>query len=131
MPPNGGVRRYWPIINRPFLKASFLYLLINFVINLPLPRIRPLKSIIYTSWIKNVSLIMVSSKFYTINYIAGLKHLVLIIAGKLPLAFNNVPLIKSRRYFQNYLRFARDIRAKPRNYLKTGWRNWTTLTIRS
>ena len=123
MPPNDGVRRYRPIINKLFLKANSLYSLISFVINLPLPRIRSLKSITYTSWIKNISLIMVSLKSYIINYIARLKYLVLITVGKLPLTFNNVSFIKLRKYFQNYLRFARDIRAKPRNYLKTSWQN--------
>ena len=99
MPPNGGARRYWPTINKFFLKVNFPYSLISFVMNLPLPRIRPLKSIIYTFWIKNVSLITVSLRFYIIGCIVRLKHLVLITVGKLSLAFDNVPLMKSRRYF--------------------------------
>ena len=99
MPPNGGARRYRPIINGPFLKVSSPCSLINFVINLPLPRIRPLKSIIYISWIRNISLMTVSLKFYIIGCIVRLKHLVLITVGKLPLAFNNMPLMISRRYF--------------------------------
>ena len=49
---------------------------------------------------------MVSLKFYTIDYIVKLKHLVSITAGKLPLAFNNILLIKLKKYFQYYFRFA-------------------------
>ena len=58
-------------------------------------------------------------KFYIIGYIIKLKHLVFITTDKLPLAFNNIPLIILKKYLENYLRFARDIHAKPRNYLKT------------
>ena len=45
---------------------------------------------------------MVSLKFYIIDYIVKFKHLILITAGKLLLALNNVLLMMSRKYFQNY-----------------------------